>query len=317
MKSNKRRRKPAGKKLYTSFSALALALLFLLLRNTGIISPEADITPAADIAGNHTVSGDGRLTVHYLDVGQGSSALVESDGHYMLIDGGDRSRSSYVVSYMQKLGITALDYILVSHYHADHLNGVIGALNAFETASVICPGYESDTKLYHSFLRIMEEKDIPAVYPSIGDTFTLGSAYFTVVAPVTYDYSDENNNSIGIRLVNGSDSFLFTGDAEAESEEDFCRLNTELSCDVYAAGHHGSASSSTYSLLEKALPEYVVISCGQDNSYGHPHAETMEKLEAVGAKIFRTDTQGTLTAVSSGQGIEWNTLPAADYSEDW
>lgn len=316
MRTNKRKRKLTKKNIYSSLAALLLALCFLLLEHMGLINPASDVVPAADTAGNHQEAKEGKLTVHFLDVGQGSAAFVESDGHYMLIDGGDRAHSSFVVSYLKQLGVTSLDYILVSHYHADHLNGVIGALNAFETAFVICPGYETDTKLYQSFRNIIDEKNIPAVYPSIGDAFTLGSSYFTVIAPVNYDYSNENNNSIGIRLVNGGDSFLFTGDAEAESEEDFSSLPTELSCDVYAAGHHGSASSTTYSLLEKALPESVVISCGSDNSYGHPHEETIEKLEAIGARVFRTDRQGTLTAASSGHGITWNVQPDADYSED-
>lgn len=315
MAVKRNKNKKSNKKRFTaSLTAIILALLFLLLENAGIIDTHKEALPASGTFPESVASGEGEMIVHFLDVGQGFSALVESNGHYMLIDGGDRAYSSFVVSYLQRLGVTSLDYILISHYHADHLNGAIGALNTFETASVICAGYESDTKLYKSFRNIIEEKNIPAISPSPGDTFTLGSAYFTVIAPISYDYSNENNNSIGIRLVNGEDSFLFTGDAEAESEEDFCALNTELSCDVYVAGHHGSATSTTYSLLEKALPEYVVISCGSDNSYGHPHEETMEKLEAIGARIFRTDTQGTITGISSGHGITWNTEPDIDYS---
>lgn len=262
-----------------------------------------------------SASNEGEMTVHFLDVGQGSSTFIQSEGHNMLIDGGDRSSSSFVVSYLQKQGITSLDYVLVSHYHADHLNGIVGVLNAFDCKTVICPDYEADTKLFHSFCSIIEEKGITRVYPSPGDSFTLGGADFTIISPTSYDYSNENNNSIGIRIVNGQDSFLFTGDAEAESEEDFCKLPLPLSSDVYTAGHHGSASSTTWSLLERVLPEYVVISCGRDNSYGHPHEETMEKLEAVGAKIFRTDTQGTIVAVTYGDGITWNQSPAHDYSE--
>ena len=162
----------------------------------------------------------------------------------------------------------------------------------------------------------MEEKDIAVNHPSIGDSFTIGNAEFTIIAPAEYTYADENNNSIGIKLTNGNDSFLFTGDAEAKSEEDFIKLNTDLSCDVYMAGHHGSASSTTFSLLENALPEYVVISCGENNSYGHPHEETIEKMEAIGAKVYRTDLQGELIAISSGNDIIWNQSPAQDYSED-
>lgn len=312
MKSSRKHKKT--KKLYSYLAVLLLASLMMLLEKMEPAAPasqEASLVQQADQS-----LPDGAMRVYYLDVGQGSSALVESDGHFMLIDGGDRSHSSLVVSALQNLGVTSLDYILVSHYHADHLSGVVGALNAFDCQTVICPDYETDTKLFSSFLTVLEEKEIPAIYPSPGDSFSFGNASFMVISPVSYRYEDENNNSIGIRLVHGEDSFLFTGDAEAESEEDFCKENNPISCDVYAAGHHGSASSTTWTLLEQALPEYVVISCGKENSYGHPHEETMEKLEAIGAKVFRTDEQGTILAISSGSGITWEAEPFHDYSGD-
>lgn len=297
------------KQLYSYIAFLLLAAFLMLFEKMNPAAPA--LSPNGQSSGSSASSGN--MSVYYLDVGQGSCALVESDGHFMLIDGGDRSHSSFVVSSLKGLGVSSLDYVLVSHYHADHLSGIIGALNAFNCRTVICPDYETDTKLFESFTSVLQKKNIPAVHPAIGDSFSLGNAVFTVISPVSYSYSNENNNSIGIRLVNGNDSFLFTGDAEYESEEDFCQENNELSCDAYAAGHHGSASSSTWLLLEKALPEYVVISCGKENPYGHPHEETMEKLEAIGAKVFRTDEQGTITAISSGDGIAWKPEPFYDY----
>ncbi len=303
-------KKRSKKDLLIALIAIIFSLLFMIFGD----SESIDSFPAfGDSLNTETTDS---MTVYYLDVGQGSSTLVESNGRYMLIDGGDRSHSSYVVSFMKNLGITTLDYIVVSHYHADHLNGIIGALEAFQCPVVICPDYEADSKLYQSFISRVKDKNMETIHPSIGDTYTLGNADFSIISPVDYTYTNENNNSIGIRLTNGRDSFLFTGDAEAKSEEDICKLGINLSCDVYAAGHHGSASSTTWSLLEKALPEYVLISCGEDNSYGHPHEETIEKMEAIGAKVYRTDLQGELIAVSSGNGIVWNQSPAHDYSDD-
>lgn len=310
MASRKRKKPLTGKNLILYTVALLLMAMIALFSN----HETHNGTETVETVWVDSARGSGNMQVHYLDVGQGASALVESDGHYMLIDGGDRAHSSFVVSYLKKEGVEKLDYILATHYHADHLNGVIGAMNAFSCDAVICPDYESDTALYQSLKKTADEKKIPLLHPAIGDAFSVGSASFTVIAPVSYTYENENNNSIGIRLANGNDTFLFTGDAEARSEEDFCALNTDLSCDVYLAGHHGSASSTTFSLLTKALPEYVVISCGADNSYGHPHEETLEKLEAAGVKIFRTDLQGTVIASSSGHGIIFSKEPAADYS---
>lgn len=254
------------------------------------------------------------MTVHFLDVGQGLSILIESDGHYMLYDGGDRTASSFVVSYLKKEGVGKLDYVIASHYDADHLNGVVGALNVFPTDKVLAPDYEADSRVYQSFINIINEKQIPLIHPSVGSEYSLGSASFTVLGPLGSDYKDVNDYSIVIMLQNGSDRLLITGDSEYTSEEELCISGADLACDVYVAGHHGSGTSSSWKLLQNAVPEYVVISCGEGNSYGHPHDSTMEKFESMELSVFRTDKQGTILCVSSGSGIEWSQEPCNDYT---
>jgi beta-lactamase superfamily II metal-dependent hydrolase len=207
---------------------------------------------------------------------------------------------------LEEQGVDSLDYVIASHYDADHLNGIVGALNAFDVKQVLCPDYAGTSKVYDSFWKTVSQKQIPYEYPEPGAHYVLGEATFIVVGPVSYKYDDANNNSIVMKVVNLQDSFLITGDAERESEEDMCAAGIDLSCTVYMAGHHGSASSTTWDLLERALPEYVVVSCGKDNSYGHPHEETLEKIQSIDARLFRTDLQGTVVAVSSGKGITWN-----------
>ena len=122
--------------------------------------------------------------VHFIDVGQGLSVLVESDGHFLLFDGGDRKASSLVVSYLKEQGVETLDYVIASHYDADHLNGVVGALNAFQVSQVLAPDYETDTKVFQSFQSAIKEKNIPLSHPAPGDTFTLGNTSFMVLAPL-------------------------------------------------------------------------------------------------------------------------------------
>ena len=267
----------------------------------------------ADGAETFEAEGSGTMTVRFLDVGQGNSVLVESDGQYMLIDGGDYDYSSYVVAYLKNQGVETLDYMIVSHYDSDHLSGCVGALRAFDCELVICPDYEGDTKTYDTFVGDLEKYDVAHVNPEVGETYELGDAMFTIVCPEEYNYKDENDNSVGIRLEFGQNSFLICGDAGEESEEDMLESGVLLQSDVYMAGHHGSSGSSTYDFLQAVQPEVVVISCGFDNSYGHPAKATMNRLKKTGAEIYRTDLQGELIAVSDGMNITWNVSPSNDF----
>lgn len=272
--------------------------------DTGISAFSLDEGPNSD---------PGDLTVQFLDVGQGSATLICQSGHTMLMDGGDRETSSFVVSFLKEQGITSLDYVVVSHYDSDHLAGVIGVLNAFECDMVLAPDYEGDTKLYESFLSTVEEKEIPVGHPRLGDTFFFAESSFRVVSPVSYEYKDANSNSLGIRLEYGENSFLLCGDCTEESEQDMLHLDTDLDSDVYVANHHGSKYSNSSEFLEAVSPEYVVISCGAGNSYGHPDASVLLEIQKLGAGLFRTDLQGTVTAVSDGKKIGFDREICMDY----
>ncbi len=255
-----------------------------------------------------------KMKVHFIDVGQGSAALIESKGHYMLMDGGDSDTSSKVVSYLKKQGVRKLDYVIVSHYDSDHLHGVVGALNAFPAEYVIAPNYEEDTRVYESFVKVVKQKKITKIKPKVGKKYKLGKARFTILAPNGSNYSDVNNYSVAIRLVNGSNKFVITGDAETESEYEILENKYKVSCDVFAAGHHGSANSSSQKFLQAMKPEYVVVSVGADNNYGHPSQEAMARFKAIGAKILRTDEQGTVIATSNGRKITWNKKPSTSWA---
>ena len=135
-----------------------------------------------------------------------------------------------------------------------------------------------------------------------------------MVCPVKDNYgSNANDYSIGVRVQFGENSFLFTGDAEEHSEEDMVSSGENLKADVYKAAHHGSRTANTEDFLKAVDPQYVVISCGEGNTYGHPHAEVLNRLREMGIQIFRTDDQGTIVAVSDGQTIVFNASP----SDNW
>lgn len=255
---------------------------------------------------------EGELTVTFLDVGQGNAVLVQSGGEAMLIDGGDREYASFVVSYLKNAGVTELSYVVASHYDADHLNGIVGALHAFPCEEVLAADYVTDTRVYESFCEVIAEQGIEPVYPGAGEVYEIGDASFTVVCPDSYDYADANDNSVGIRLVHGANSFLICGDAGEASEEAMLQSGVVLDSDVYLASHHGSDTSSSAAFLKAVSPEAVVISVGEDNQYGHPSARVLDDAAAVGAEIYRTDLQGTITVTSDGEHLFWSTEPAAE-----
>ena len=276
--------------------------LFLLLFT---LAPQATLTVNAET--------NGEIAVHFLDVGQGNAILVQSGGQNLLYDGGDQNHADEVVSYLQQQNVQTIDYMISSHYDEDHLGGLIPCLNTFEVSNVLGPDYVHTSNLFNTFMNTATANAIIVQYPSVGDTFDFGTGSFTVLAPSGIS-QNSNDNSLVIKLENGSNSFIFTGDAEETSEQDMISTGMNLDCDVLSIGHHGSASSTTWDFLEATSPSYAVISCGVNNQYNHPSAETMGRLSDMEIPVFRTDKQGTIIAVSDGTTINWSQNPCNDYS---
>lgn len=276
--------------------------LFLLLFT---LAPQAALTVTAET--------NGEMAVHFLDVGQGNAILVQSGGQNLLYDGGDQNHADEVVSYLQQQNVQTIDYMISSHYDEDHLGGLIPCLNTFEVSNVLGPDYVHTSNLFNTFMNTATANAIIVQYPSVGDTFDFGTGSFTVLAPSGIS-QNSNDNSLVIKLENGSNSFIFTGDAEETSEQDMISTGMNLDCDVLSIGHHGSASSTTWDFLEATSPSYTVISCGVNNQYNHPSAETMGRLSDMEIPVFRTDKQGTIIAVSDGTTINWSQNPCNDYS---
>ncbi|MBQ8305357.1 MAG: MBL fold metallo-hydrolase [Blautia sp.] len=249
--------------------------------------------------------------VHVLDVGQGQAVLIEADEHFMLIDGGGRSASSFVISYLKQHGVDELDYAVVSHYDEDHMSGIIGVLNVFPVNILLLPGYAGDGDLYQSLAVAALSNGCAILHPDTGMLLSLGTGQIDVVGPVRSDYPTDNNRSLGFRIGYGDTHVLVCGDAEQDSEIDMADSGQDLSADVYVADHHGSSTSSMDAFLESVNPAYAIISCGQDNGYGHPSMETLQRLQNRAISMFRTDDQGTIVACSDGTDI-WFELPPSD-----
>lgn len=260
------------------------------------------------------VSDGSTLEVHYLDIGQGDCTLIRQGDHAMLIDAGNNSKGTKVQAYLENQGIDHLDYVIGTHPDADHIGGLDVIIYKFDCGKVMMPDYSKDTQTYDDVIQAAKSKDYQITHPKAGEEYTLGEAEVTVVCPVKDSYgSNANDYSIGVRVQFGKNSFLFTGDAEEHSEEDMVSSGENLKADVYKAAHHGSRTANTEDFLKAVDPQYVVISCGEGNTYGHPHAEVLNRLREMGIQIFRTDDQGTIVAVSDGQTIAFNASP----SDNW
>lgn len=240
--------------------------------------------------------------VDFINVGQGDAALVQCDGHYMLIDGGDSKQSSLIYSYLKQQSITHLDYIVATHPDADHIGGLSGALNYATVGIAFSPVTEHDTKTFRSFLKYLTKQDVPITVPVAGDVFNLGSATVTVLGPTSVS-EDSNNSSIVLRIVYGNTSFLFTGDAEEAEEKAILNSKRTVSSTVLKVGHHGSNASTKYQFLRAVSPQYAVISVGAKNIYGHPTENTLSRLRDAGAITYRTDLQGHIICTSDGTNV--------------
>jgi len=248
----------------------------------------------------------GPVTVHYINVGQGDSILIQQDGHNMLIDAGTNAVESAVVNYLKSKGITRLDYVIGTHPHEDHIGGLDKVIDNFTVDKFIMPKVTHTTQTFKDVITAAQNKGLKITVPTVGDKYSLGVADFTILAPNNSSYSNLNNYSVVIKLKFGNRSFIFTGDAESLSEGEILAKQLDITGDVLKLGHHGSKTSTTQSFLNKVNPKYAVVSCGKNNSYKHPHQETLNKLKAKNIKVYRTDEAGTIIATSNGSSLSFN-----------
>ena len=256
-------------------------------------------------------SGQEQLKVHYIDVGQGDCTLITCGDKSMLIDAGPDGAGTKVQYYLLDHDIHKLDYVIMTHPDADHIGGMDVVLTKFDCSTVMMVNDENDTDAYRDVLSALEFKSYKTIEPVSKSKYELGDACFTIIRSDD-DESSDNDKSIICYLEYGNTSFLFPGDAENIGEKAI--IESGIKADVYKAGHHGSKTSSSDELLDSVRPSYAVISCGAENSYGHPHEETLERLKSRSINTFRTDEQSNIIAVSDGTEIRWSTAPSTTWA---
>ena len=288
------------RKLFPLFCALVLLTVYSVSRlQTGMATDT--LTTAAETASENI------LAVHFLDVGQGDAIFVQMpDGQTMLIDAGDDDGAA-ILDYIKSLKCDKITYVVATHPHLDHIGGMADVLEGISVEKFYMPKISSSTRAFERMLTAVKEEGCGIITAKAGVTILDTAALkITIIAPVKNYYKDVNNYSAVIKLTYKNNTFLFTGDAGALSES---QIISDIDADVLKVGHHGSSDSSSDDFLLKVSPEYAVISCGKGNSYGHPHAETLQKLKKSGAKIYRTDLSGTIVMTSNGKTINVNRQP--------
>ncbi len=262
---------------------------------------------------------EGLLAVHFIDVGQGDSILIRTpQGRTMLIDGGTAAAGETVLNYLSRAGISKIDLVVGTHPHEDHIGGLVSVLEKMPVDRVIDSGKIHTSQTYEKYLTLIEKKKIPFEIGRAGQKINLDPAVVLKILHPGPDVErgDANHASVVIELRYGRVTFLFNGDAEERAEAEILeRGYHRAGATILKAGHHGSSTSTSESFLKAVAPAAAVISAGRDNPYGHPHAETLDRLAASRVKIYRTDLLGSIVIVSDGSGYTINTAdtgPAAD-----
>lgn len=244
------------------------------------------------------------MYVHFIDVGQGDCTLVTCGDTALLFDSGESAEAQTVINYIKNKEIEDIDCCIATHPHSDHIGSMNKVLSEFKIGDVIMPVIPENiiptTKAYEKFLAAVSE-NAENVYPAeVGKTYTYGELKIQIFAPVN-DYDDLNNMSVVSKVTYKNTSVMITGDAETTAEKDILKNHYDYSADIIKLGHHGSKTSSSEAWLKAVNPQYAVISCGLNNDYGHPHSQTLKRLDKLGIEYFRTDVLGDITFVSDGK----------------
>ncbi|MCI8700183.1 MAG: MBL fold metallo-hydrolase [Clostridia bacterium] len=241
------------------------------------------------------------LKVYFIDVGQADSILIQNEEKNMLIDAGNNKDGRKLVKYFKDLGINRFDIIVGTHPHEDHIGGLDNIINNFEIGSIYMPRVSTTTVTFEDVIDAISNKNLKVTTPIIGDNFKLGECDFTILSTGT-DVDNLNEASIVLKMKFGEKAFIFTGDANEKNEKEMLKM--DIKADVLKVGHHGSRTSTSKEFLEKVNPTYAIISSEKENSYEHPHKETLEKLKDKSVNVYRTDENGTILIITDGKEIE-------------
>lgn len=251
----------------------------------------------------------GTLKVIFLDVGQADSIfIIFPGGSTMLVDAGNNDDKETVIDYIEDLGVKRIDAVVATHPHEDHIGAMDEVIRHFDIGKVYMPKVTTTTRTFENFLKAVSDKGLKITTLKGGMSISLEEGVdIEVLAPNSSRYDDLNNYSAVLKITYKNTSFLLTGDAEKLSEQEMLKAGYDLRADVLKVGHHGSSSSTSAEFLKAVSPTYAVISYGKNNDYGHPHRETIKRLNQSKIQIFSTAENGHIVMESDGYDIEITT----------
>lgn len=308
-----RKSKMAKKRLIRNI-AIVIAVVCFVVECVGYIpgipfNGWSDISAALGLT-NPSVTAEGELEIHFIDVDNADCILVRQQDKTLLIDAGESVTYERVERYLQDYGVTHLDLVIATHPHADHIGGMPNVLERFSVGEFVMSFMPDDatptTKTYIRMLELLDEKDIPVREARVGDIYELGTARLQILGPIE-ETDEKNDMSVVTRLTFGDRAFLFTGDAESGVEKQLVNSGYTLSADVLKLGHHGSKTSSSSLFLKAVSPQCAIATCGADNDYSHPHREVLQRLDAMGITLYRADISGNIVITSDGETFKVST----------
>lgn len=245
------------------------------------------------------------ILVHYINVGQGDSILIQVNNKNMLIDAGPKDSKDKLLSYLNKINVKRLDYFITTHPHEDHIGGASYVIKSLDIADFYAPKKTHTTKTYRDMINSLKSKNLKIHVAKEGVILDLGKdVVCEMLSPNRSNYEELNDYSPIIKLKYKDNKFLFTGDAETLVEKDVLSKKYDVSADVLKLGHHGSVSSTSADFLKNVNPKIAIATSGKDNKYGHPHRETVSKLKKINCKLYRSDLDGNILVSGDGKNIE-------------
>lgn len=284
-------------------------LVFIIIIAISIFAPWEDVYQKAGLKTDSNID-NYPLSVHFIDVGQGDCIFIKIGDNTMLIDSGEKNNDKKIIKYLRNNGVDRVDYIIATHPHSDHIGAMETIIESFEIKNVIMPRLSEQnmptTKGYENFLIAVKNSGANVIAATPFNEYEFGDANFAILSPSNQS-KNLNNMSVVIKLSFGDTSFLFTGDAESQVEQELISSGYDIRSNVLKMGHHGSNTSNTERFLQAVNPSFSVISCGKDNSYGHPHEEVVELLNKYDINYKRTDKNGIIVVGSDGSNLTYIT----------
>jgi len=283
------------KKVWLKYALICVSLFFLIVCVT--LSYKSTVKTNLNL--------ENSIVTHFIDVGQGDCILIQVNNKNLLIDSGTSDSKYKLIRYLKRNNITKLDYVIATHPHEDHIGGMAKIIKTFDIGAFYAPKALSSTQVFVDMVMALRGKKLKINIAKPNISLNLGpNTSCTILSPNKTTYENTNNYSCVIKISYKNSTYLFTGDIENQAEQEIMANGYDLKSQVLKIGHHGSKTSSSQEFLNKVSPKIAIISCGTDNSYGHPHNETLDKLKKLNCIVYRTDLDKNIVLISDGTTIK-------------